>query len=89
MGAAEKFVVLSADELEALLERAARRAISARAADVNEPEFLTTAQVAKLLQTTPRNVRYLATGDGLPSMRVGTDYRFKRSAVLAYMERKK
>jgi excisionase family DNA binding protein len=83
-------MMIGPDELKTLVADAVREVLRERSANANEPEYLTTAQVAKLLQTSPRNVRYLVTKDGLPALRVGSqgDYRFKRTAVAAYMERK-
>lgn len=52
------------------------------------PEYLTTQQVAEMLQTSGRNVRYFVQRKELPALRVGTEYRFRRDAVLAYMEQR-
>lgn len=49
------------------------------------PEVLTTAQVAELLQVDEKAVRDLARRGELPGRKIGRDWRFSRSAVLAWL----
>lgn len=45
------------------------------------PQILTTDDVASLLRISRQQVRKLAKNGELPAMRVGTEYRFVRSAM--------
>jgi len=49
------------------------------------PEVLTVEQAAELLQTEPNAVRALAAAGELPGRRIGDEWRFLRSAVLAWL----
>ena len=49
------------------------------------PEVLTTEQLAALLQVDEATVRRLAAQGELPGRKVGGDWRFSRSAVLAWL----
>lgn len=49
------------------------------------PEVLTVEQAAELLQTEPDAVRALADAGELPGRRIGDEWRFLRSAVLAWL----
>jgi excisionase family DNA binding protein len=49
------------------------------------PEVLTAEQAAELLQTDAAAVRALADAGELPGRRIGDDWRFLRSAVLAWL----
>jgi excisionase family DNA binding protein len=80
-------VVATAGQLRALVRAAVREELEGTKAEP-APEYLTTQQVAELLQTSARNVRYFVTRGQLPALRVGTEYRFRRSAVLDYMEQR-
>ena len=48
-------------------------------------EVLTVEQAAELLQTAPETVRRLADAGDLPGRRIGDEWRFLRSAVLAWL----
>jgi putative molybdopterin biosynthesis protein len=52
------------------------------------PTLLTAAQLAELLQVSPKNV-YRLVRKGLPGRRVGGEWRFLRGEVLAWLERGK
>jgi len=78
-------VVLSPEELEALLERAVRKAAPASApVDSAPPEVLTRKQAAELLQVDQHQIPKLV-AKGLPYSRLGTQWRFRRSEVLAWL----
>ena len=51
------------------------------------PEVLTPEQVADLLQTTEDVVEALAESGGLPGRMIGSEWRFSRAAVLAWLGR--
>jgi excisionase family DNA binding protein len=50
-----------------------------------EPEVMTLADVAELLQTDEASVEALADGGELPGRRIGDEWRFARSAVLDWL----
>ena len=50
-------------------------------------DVLTTAQLADLLQVDEKAVRDLARRDELPGRKIGGDWRFSRSAVLAWLSK--
>lgn len=87
---AVRVVSLSAEELEAMLARAAeagaRRALEERPA--NEPsEWLDANGVAELLHVKPRSVQKYIKRSGLPAHRVGLRLlRYKRDEVMAWLE---
>jgi excisionase family DNA binding protein len=79
-------VTLTIQELEQLIERAVRRVAATAPA---ESKILTRAQVAELLQVHAVVVsRYVAEED-LPAHKVGGEYRFVRSEVMAWVTSKK
>lgn len=79
-------VVLSEEELEALLERAVRKAApAASSVDSAPPEVLTRKQAADLLQVDPHAIPDLVNDEGLPYAKLGREWRFLRSEVLAWM----
>jgi excisionase family DNA binding protein len=49
------------------------------------PEVLTVDEAAELLQAEPDAVRALAESGGLPGRKIGDEWRFLRSAVLAWL----
>lgn len=49
------------------------------------PEVLTLAQVADLLEVAEEAVEALADGGQLPGRKIGSDWRFSRAAVLAWL----
>lgn len=81
---ARALVVVDAAELEALVQRAVRRALDERPAE--PAEWLDTAAAADLLDVHPRTVTRLARSGELASSRVGKLWRFRRADVLAYLE---
>src|SRR5271156_3732933 len=79
--------VLTRDDLEAAVERAVRRVVATggpRTGD--EPEVLTREQAADLLQVNPHTIPRLVRA-GLPAHRLGSQWRFRRSELLAYLAR--
>lgn len=63
-------------------------------ADVNDPRprlqaFLTTDEVLGYLNTTPRTIYRLIRSGELPAVRVGGQWRFRRDALDAWVERQK
>jgi excisionase family DNA binding protein len=78
-------VVLTSAELEALVERVVARARE-REHPASGAEVMTRAQVAELLHVEPHHVRTLVKR-GMPAHRLGTQWRFRRGEVLAWLER--
>lgn len=89
MNNAAMAVTLTVDELEALVERAAERAIAAVADASVQPDVLTRAQAAELLQVTDHQVVVFVKKHGLPGARCGGEWRFRRRDILAWIERQK
>lgn len=79
-------VVLSADELHDLVTNAVREALANT--NASQPEYLNLAQAAEVLNASQRSVRNWAKDGGLPALRAGTEYRFRRDSVLQWMERR-
>lgn len=77
-------VVLSPSDLEALINRAVGRAVAAIAPAAEEAEVMTREQAAELLQVNPHAIPKLVR-EGLPSHRLGTQWRFRRSELLAWL----
>ena len=59
-----------------------------RTADLPPDEILTRSEVAQLLRCSEPHVTALVERDGLPAFRLGKLWRFKRSEVLAWCERR-
>jgi excisionase family DNA binding protein len=57
-------------------------------ASIPADEILTRAEVAQLLRCSEPHVTALIERDGLPAFRLGKLWRFKRSEVLAWCERR-
>ena len=75
-------VQLTADELRALVREELARVVPARAPESRE--VLTRAQVAELLDVHPNSVpRYIRRG--LPTHKVGGEFRFIRAEVMAWI----
>jgi excisionase family DNA binding protein len=53
--------------------------------ELREPDVLTPAQLAELLQVDEKTVRSLATAGDLPGRKVGRHWRFSRQAVLDWL----
>jgi len=49
---------------------------------------LTRAEVAQMLRLSTKTVARLVERDGLPAARIGREYRFRRSAVVAWLARR-
>jgi PTS system nitrogen regulatory IIA component len=56
---------------------------------MNDEELLTSEQVAKYLKLNPRTVTNMAGRGDLPASKVGRHWRFRKSDVDEYLERKK
>lgn len=86
-------VVLTADELEQLIERAVAAGVrayeEAHAGERADDGWLETAEVAELMRLHPRSITKLAKTGELPSARVGKLLRFKRGDVEAFLARRK
>lgn len=80
---ASAIAVLAASEVEALVERVVDRLLAERA---ETPEYLDAEQAAALLGVSRRSLPQLVRRDGLPVHRVGRLYRFRRDAVVAWLE---
>jgi excisionase family DNA binding protein len=59
--------------------------IGRAATQVREPDVLTPAQLAELLQVDEKTVRGLAAKGELPDRKVGREWRFSRQAVLDWL----
>lgn len=77
-------VTLTIEELEALVEGAVRKA-TAGAAAPGAPEVLTREEVAKLLRLHPNVVVRWIRSRGLPATKIGNEWRFLRSQVVAWI----
>jgi excisionase family DNA binding protein len=94
VGAAEKhtmLVQLTAEELAKLVRDSVREELRAShtPASANDGAYLTTKQVAKMLSMSARNVRYMIVKCGLPSRTVGSEYRFSRTEVQEWMDKRR
>lgn len=77
-------VTLTVDELQALVETAVRKA-TAGAVAAGSPEVLTRAEVADLLQIHQNVVLRWIRQRGLPASKIGNEWRFLRSQVVAWI----
>ena len=84
-------VVVSSDELRALIRAAVDDALAARASAANEApaEWLDARGAAAVLAVHPRTVAKLAKSGELPASRVGKLLRFRRADVAAFLERQR
>lgn len=80
-------VLLTPDELRALVRDAVRQEIGAHDQVAAIPDVLTREQVADLLQIHKNVVSRYIRDKGLPTHRIGGEYRFRRNEVLAWLER--
>lgn len=88
MGAAEKsagaaIVVTTEENLRALIGDAVRQALGTGEASAT---YLTLDQAAELLSASTRSVRTWVRSAGLPAIRLGGEYRFKRSEIVRWLE---
>jgi excisionase family DNA binding protein len=85
-GTAHGVFVLSREELESAVERAVRRVVAHGPDPSDASEVLTREQAAELLQVNPHTIPRLVRA-GLPAHRLGAQWRFRRSELLAYLAR--
>ncbi len=81
-------VVVTPEQLLALVSEAVRTSIQERSPS-EAPEVLTREQVANLLQVNPHHVPVLVRKHGLPSHRIGSQWRFRRTEVLEWLASQK
>lgn len=79
---------LTVDDLESLVSRKVREAIGELETRLAN-EIMTRAQVAELLQVHPAVVGRYVKKKALPARKVGSEWRFKRSEVLRWLDRQK
>jgi excisionase family DNA binding protein len=75
--------VLTAEELEALLERAVRKALAERPSAPAAAGWATPEQAAELLGTTAKTVRRWAAAGRIKATRDGSRWRISRAALPA------
>lgn len=80
-------IVVSPEQLEAMIERAVRRALDERQ-PAEEAEWLDVQGAAEILGVHRRTVAKLVAKKGLPAVRLGAGkiYRFRRRDVEAWLE---
>jgi excisionase family DNA binding protein len=83
MGAAEKLVVLTEEQLEALVRKAVKAELDSRS---DQAEVMTTEGAAELLHLEPKTIsKYAATGK-LPAHKLGPEWRFTRTELLQWLK---
>lgn len=87
--AALKVITVTPEQLVAIIDTAVERALAKRMAPANEPEYLTTAQAAALMNCALRTVQHRVLHQGLRATKAGKDLRLKPADVRAWMERNK
>jgi excisionase family DNA binding protein len=80
-----KFVQVAPEDLERMIDNAVERALAKRLQPANEPEWLTSAQAAKLMNCAPRTVQHRVLHQGLRATKAGKDWRLKPADVRAWM----
>lgn len=81
-------VVLSPEQLEALVRKAVRAELGERASEASE--VMTREQVAELLSVDVRTITTYVKKKGLPATKLGgNEWRFRRSDVLRWIEERK
>jgi excisionase family DNA binding protein len=86
MGAVERkveLVTLTTDQLRDVVEDAIRRALGQNDQSV---EYLTLDEVAALLKSSTRSVKTWVKDLGLPAVRAGNEYRFRKDRVRAWLD---
>lgn len=78
-----RVVTLTDRELEALLQRAVAAGVAQAQADIRE--VLTTEQAAALLGFNTKTLREMVDRGEVPAHRIGVQYRFRRSELLAFV----
>lgn len=81
--ASEMLVTMTQDDLRKMIAGVVRDVLGK---SVDAPDYLTIYQVAELMQVHDRTVRNWVTRDGLPALRAGGEYRFRRESVIAWLE---
>lgn len=79
---------LTVDDLEALVSRKVREVVGELETRLAN-EIMTRAQVAELLQVHPVVVGRYVKKKGLPARKIGSEWRFKRSEVLRWLDKQK
>lgn len=79
---------LTVDDLEALVGRKVREAVGELETRLAN-EIMTRAQVAELLQVHPAVVGRYVKWRKLPARKIGSEWRFKRSEVLRWLDQQK
>lgn len=80
---AVRVITLTDAELEAMLERAAKAAVAA----LTVPEVLTAKEAGELLRLHEQTIQRMAKAGDLPGHRVGNEWRFRRSELLANLSK--
>jgi excisionase family DNA binding protein len=79
-------VMLTASDLEQLVEHRVRAAVRDEVERLCEPRFLTIAEVAEMLRLSTKTVTNLVRKEGLPVARqLGRELRFERDRVVEWM----
>ena len=81
----EPLVVMTPAQLRELVAEAVRDAMGQGAQNTNA-QYLTLEQTAEIMQVDARTVRNWVKDQGLPALRVGREYRFRRDTVLEWLE---
>lgn len=79
-----RLVLVDLDDLTALVREAVRAELSAVPAD--QSEYLDARKLAELLGVARTTVPQLVKREGLPTIRLGRAYRFRRAEVVAWLE---
>jgi excisionase family DNA binding protein len=77
-------VTLTVDELRQLVREAVRAEVADKLG-TGDLEQLKREQIAKVFQVSPKHVLTMIHREGLPAVRVGTDWRFPKAAVIAWI----
>ena len=84
----ELLVTLTARDLKSLVREAVREAFTLSERATSEPEILTLKQAAALLNVNHHQIPKLIRQD-LPAYRLGNQWRFRRSELLAWLTRRR
>jgi excisionase family DNA binding protein len=79
----DMLVTLTVEQLRSLIREEVRGELGNTNASST---YMTVDQVAELLQVNARTVRNWVRSEGLPAMRVGAEYRFRRENVVTWLE---
>jgi len=80
---ADKVALYSGDELGAIVEDAIRRALALNDQSI---EYLDMEGACALLKAHSRTVRTWVAEQNLPALRAGSEYRFRKDRVIAWLE---